>query len=284
MKGFLLSASLIAMRSTLVFLAFISLLASHLHAGISFEGETLDEWHGFKRHTFQVDGCKAWVVEPKKALPGNPWSWCMEFPDAFTQRCAAPQLLAAGFHHVHIVVGNTFGGPEAVKHFNAFHDFLTAHGLAKKAVLIGLSRGGMYAYRFASQRPEAVSVIYGDAPLCDLKTVHGAPGYGKGNPVEWANVMKAYGFKSDEEGLAYTGNPVDTLAPLAKAKVAIIHVIGDADDIVVPQNNSNLIEQRYRELGGNMQVIHKIGVGHHPHGLDDPKPVVDFILQHTKRP
>lgn len=252
-------------------------------AQLSFPGETIDEWQGFRRHTFQVDGCKAWVVEPKAALPGRPWSWCMEFPDAFVDRCAAPQLLAAGFHHVHIVVGNTFGSPEAVRHFNAFHDFLVAHGLAKKAVLIGLSRGGMYAYRFASQRPEGVAVIYGDAPLCDLKTVHGAPGYGKGNPKEWANVMKAYGFKDDAEGLAYAGNPVDTLAPLAKAGVAIIHVIGDADDIVVPGKNSNVIEQRYRELGGNMQVIHKIGVGHHPHGLADPKPVVDFILQHVAK-
>lgn len=273
MKPFFLLSALI--------LLFLSTAAC---AELSFPKETLDEWHGFKRHNFEVDGCEAWVVEPKKALPGNPWSWGMEFPDAFAERCAAPQLLEAGFHHVHIVVGNTFGGPEAVKHFNAFHDFLTAHGLAKKAVLIGLSRGGMYAYRFASQRPEGVSVIYGDAPLCDLKTVYGVRGYGKGSRGDWAIVKEAYGFKSDKEGLAYQGNPVDTLAPLAKAKVAIIHVIGDADDIVVPATNSNLIEQRYRELGGNMQVIHKIGVGHHPHGLDDPKPVVDFILQHTARP
>ena len=52
---------------------------------------------------------RAAADKPKTALPGRPWSWCMEFPDAFTERCAAPQLLAAGFHHVHIVVGNTFG-------------------------------------------------------------------------------------------------------------------------------------------------------------------------------
>ncbi len=30
------------------------------------------------------------------------------------------------------------------------------------------------------------------------------------------------------------------------------------------------------------QVIHKPGVGHHPHGLDDPKPVVDFIVKHAR--
>jgi len=272
------------MKPILTFLAFIALLGSHARAGVSFPGETIDEWHGFKRHNFMVDGYAAWVVEPMKALPGLPWSWCMEFPDAFTDRCAAPQLLAAGFHHVHIVVGNTFGSPEAVRHFNAFYDLLIAHGLAKKAALIGLSRGGLYAYRFASERPEGVAVIYGDAPLCDIRIVRGGDGFGKGNPGDWANIMKGYGFKSDAEALAYRGNPVDTLAPLAKAKVAIIHVIGDADDLVLPAKNSNVIEQRYRQFGGEIQVIHKPGVGHHPHGLDDPKPVVDFILKHASRP
>ena len=272
------------MKAILTVLFLFTSLASHLCAEVSFSDETVDQWHGFKRHTFQADGCKAWVVEPKTALPGNPWSWCMEFPDAFTDRCAAPQLLAAGFHHVHIVVGNTFGCPEAVKHFKAFHDLLVAHGLAPKAALIGLSRGGMYAYRFASQFPEDVAVIYGDAPLCDLKVVKGIPGYGKGSPVEWTNVMKAYGFKDDAEALAYGGNPVDTLAPLAKAKVAIIHVIGDADDVVLPEKNSDIIEQRYRLLGGEIQIVHKPGVGHHPHGLDDPAPVVDFILKNAPKP
>jgi hypothetical protein len=51
-----------------------------------FSGETIGEWRGFKQHKFEVDGCAAWVVEPKVALPGKPWSWCMEFPNAFTER------------------------------------------------------------------------------------------------------------------------------------------------------------------------------------------------------
>ena len=272
------------MKPIFTCLALFVFLCSHALAELSFPGETIDQWHGFQRHNFQVDGCAAWVVEPKTALPGLPWSWCMEFPDAFTERCAAPQLLAAGFHHVHIVVGNTFGSPAAVKHFNAFYDVLIAKGLAKKGALIGLSRGGMYAYRFASERPEAVAVIYGDAPACDIKIVLGGNGYGPGNKDEWATLMQAYGFKDEAEALAFRGNPVDTLAPLAKAKVAIIHVIGDADDVVLPAINSNVIEQRYRQLGGEIQVIHKPGVGHHPHGLDDPQPVVDFILKHASQP
>jgi hypothetical protein len=53
--------------------------------------------------------------------------------------------------------------------------------------------------------------------------------------------------------------------------------------VVLPAKNSDIIEQRYRQLGGEIQVIRKPGIGHHPHGLDDPKPVVDFILKHASQ-
>ena len=250
-------------------------------AHLVFPDETIDTWHGFKRHRFKIDGCAAWVVEPKTPRPGLPWSWCMEFPDAFTDRCAAPALLEKGFHHVHISVGNTFGSPDAVKHFNAFYEALTTRGLAKKAVLIGISRGGLYSYRFASEHPERVSVIYGDAAVCDFKSWPGGKGNGKGSTGDWSSLIKLYGFKDEAEALAYRGNPIDTLAPLAKAHVALIHVVGDADDVVPPAENTAIIETRYRALGGVVEVIHKPGIGHHPHGLDDPAPVVKFILDHT---
>jgi len=47
--------------------------------------------------------------------------------------------------------------------------------------------------------------------------------------------------------------------------------------------NTAIIEQRYKTLGGQIQVIHKTDVGHHPHSLKDPKPIVDFILKHSQQ-
>jgi pimeloyl-ACP methyl ester carboxylesterase len=261
------------------------LLPDNLAAGdpaLSFPGEQLDQWNGFTRHTFSCDGCTAWVVEPKQALPGNPWSWCMEFPDAFTPRCAAPMLLAKGFHHVHIAVGNTFGCPAAVAHFDAFYAALIAKGLAHKAALIGISRGGLYAYRWAAGDPARVAVIYGDAPVCDFKSWPAGKGAGSGSAGDWAALQKLYGFTSEAEALAYAGNPIDILPALAKAGVALIHVVGDADEVVPPAENTLIIAERYQKLGGTIQVIHKPGVGHHPHGLDDPTPVVEFILAHDR--
>lgn len=250
-------------------------------ATVAWPDETIDTWHGFKRHNFKVDGCQAWVVEPKEPLPGKPWSWCMEFPDVYTERCGAPALLAKGFYHAHITVGNTFGSPAAVKHFNAFYDAVHAKGLAPKVALMGISRGGLYAYRWAAENPGKVAVIYGDAPVCDFKSWPAGKGIGTGSKGDWAGLISSYQFKDEAEALAYPGNPIDTLKPLAKAGVPLIHVVGDADTDVPVAENTAIVEKRYRELGGEIQVIHRPGAGHHPHGLDDPTPVIDFIVRHA---
>ena len=244
-------------------------------------GEKVDSWHGFRRHNITVDGCAAWIVEPKQPAAGNPWTWCMEFPDAFTERTGVLQLLEKGFHHVHITVGNTHGCPAAVKHFDEFYKVLQTGGLAKKGTLIGISRGGLYCYNFAAEFPGRVNCIYGDAPVCDFKSWPGGKGKGKGSAVDWAALIKNYGFKDEAEALAYKKNPVDELAPIAAAKIALIHVVGDADDVVPFSENTGIIEQKYKDLGGCISVIHKPGVGHHPHGLDDPAAVVEFILKHS---
>ncbi len=145
-------------------------------------------------------------------------------------------------------------------------------------------KGGLYAYRWASENPDKVAVIYGDAPVCDFKSWPGGKGLGKGSPGDWSQLFECYGFKDEAEALAYRGNPIDVLEPLAQAGIALIHVVGDADDVVPVAENTAVVEARYRQLGGEIQVIHKPGVGHHPHGLDDPAPVVEFILTHAAHP
>jgi hypothetical protein len=52
---------------------------------------------------------------------------------------------------------------------------------------------------------------------------------------------------------------------------------------VPPADNTLVLAERYRALGGTIEVIHRPVVGHHPHGLDDPKPVLDFISAHQAR-
>ena len=239
-----------------------------------------DTWHGFRRLRFKVDGRNAWVVEPRTPAPGKPWTWCMEFPDAFTERTGVPALLEKGFHHLHLEVGNTFGSPPALRSFDAFYHVVTNAGLATRGNLVGISRGGLYAYNWAARAPGRVATIYGDAPVCDFKSWPGGKGKGKGSPPDWRKLVGDYGFADEAEALRYPANPVDNLRPLAAAGVALVHVVGDTDDVVPVAENTARVEARYKAMGGTVQVLHKPGVGHHPHGLDDPAPVVDFILRH----
>jgi hypothetical protein len=60
----------------------------------------------------------------------------------------------------------------------------------------------------------------------------------------------------------------------------MLHVVGDADDVVPVSENTALFEQKIKAAGGSIQVIHKPGIGHHPHSLANPQPIVDFILKY----
>ena len=241
-------------------------------------------WNGFDRYDFEFNGNPAILVLPQHALPGRPWAWRGEFFGAFPNADIA--LLGKGFHLAYLGVPNLFGSPEAVTQWNDFYQELTGkYGLAKKVALIGLSRGGLYCYNWAASNPEKVACIYADAPVCDFKSWPGGKlkniGKGDGSPAEWQNLLKAFHFQSDAEAIAYNKNPIDNLKPLADAHIPLLHVYGDADTAVPWDENTGVLAERYRKLGGSITLIPKPGIGHHPHGLEDPTPIVEFILKHA---
>jgi pimeloyl-ACP methyl ester carboxylesterase len=253
--------------------------ASLVHAADPWPG-TVSSWSGFEKHEFPVDGQTATVVLPIKAAAGNPWVWHGEF---FGHKPAPDiALLHLGFHVAYLSVPDMLGSPKAMAHWEVFHHELTSrHDLAQKPGLVGLSRGGLYVYNWATSHPDKVACIYGDAPVCDFKSWPGGRGTGPGSPRDWQLVLSSYGFKTEAEALAYRGNPVDQLAPLAKARIPLLHVFGDADEVVPWTENTGLIDERYRKLGGNITLIRKPGVKHHPHGLDDVSPIVGFFWKNA---
>lgn len=238
------------------------------------------EWNGYARHELTIAGKPVTVVAPKTAVAGRPWVWHGEF---FGHKPAPDiALLGKGFHIVSMKINDMLGSPEAVNLWNqCYAELTTNYALSKKPALVGLSRGGLYCYNWAIANPDKVSCIYGDAPVCDFKSWPGGKGKGKGSAPNWALVLKLWHFKDEAEALAYKGNPVDNLAPLAKNKVPLLHVFGDADDVVPWEENTGLIASRYQALGGNITLIRKPGVGHHPHGLDDSTPIIEFIVKNA---
>lgn len=235
-------------------------------------------WNGFERYDFTFNGTPAIVVVPKEPAAGRPWIWRTEFFDHRPEIDLG--LVKRGFYLVHLSVGNTFGCPSAMAKFEAFHEELTGrYGLAQRGVMEGLSRGGLYAYNFAARRPDAVAAIIGDNPVCDFKSWPGGKGKGPGSAGDWKKLLGDYGFKDEAEALAWKKNPVDNLEPLARAGIPLLHVCGDADEVVPYPENTVILFERYKKLGGRTKLILKPGLKHHPHGLDDPTPAVDWVLE-----
>jgi pimeloyl-ACP methyl ester carboxylesterase len=73
-------------------------------------------------------------------------------------------------------------------------------------------------------------------------------------------------------------NPIDNLAPLAKAGVRILHIHGDRDELVPLAANSTELARRYRELGGTAEIVVIEGLGHGGRQLYESQPLARFLL------
>ncbi|HMQ23093.1 MAG TPA: prolyl oligopeptidase family serine peptidase, partial [Planctomycetota bacterium] len=244
-------------------------------------GKTRD-WNGFVRHDFRVDGRACYVVKPEHPAPGRPWVWRARFPEY--HKDADLLLLERGFHIAFVDTNGMLGSPRAMQHWDAFYDFVTRKGLAKRVALHGVSRGGLFVYAFAARHPSKVACIYADTPVCSLKSWPGGKGRGRGDAATWQALLDEYGF-TEQEALAYDRNPVDTLAPLAQAEIPILHIVSLNDAVVPPDENSFVVVERYRELGGTIDVI-EVQQGteaSHGHHFDHPDVlrVADFIERHA---
>ncbi len=237
------------------------------------------DYYGFRCHDFRFEGHEAKIVFPEKAESQRHWIWRARFWGHEPQTEIA--LLKKGFHVVYIDAAEYRGNSEAVSLWNRFYDYLTRnYQLNKKAVLEGMSRGGLFVYNWGSANPEKVACIYTDAPVCDFRSWPGGKGKGTGSKEEWEAFLVAYNL-TEETVNDFKGMPVYNCIELAKAGVPVLHVCGATDDVVPVDENTYVLEKNVREAGGNIKIILKEGIGHHPHSLKDPSPIVRFILSNT---
>jgi pimeloyl-ACP methyl ester carboxylesterase len=237
-------------------------------------------WNGFEIIEFKFDGVDAKIVFPNQSNKAKNWIWRTQFWGHEPQTDIA--LLNKGFHLVYVDVVDLYGNKVAVKRLNAFYTFLIKNfGLNKKTVLEGMSRGGLDAYNWASENTDKVFCIYADAPVCDIKSWPGGLGKGEGSKNDWLKCLQAYGL-TELTVKEFKDIPINTCVKLAKAKIPLISVCGDADTVVPIDENTYKLAAVYKEAGGEIELIIKKGIGHHPHSLKDPMPIVDFILKNTR--
>jgi len=228
---------------------------------------------------FKFKGRNAIVVIPKNTNDKHLWVWRARFWGHEPQTDLA--LLEKGFHVVYVDVADLFGSKKAQRVWNKFYRRVTKkYKLHPKAVLEGFSRGGLMVYNWASKNTEKVVCIYADAPVCDIKSWPGGLYSDIGSPEDWAICLKVYGLNT-RSVLDFDDIPINNSIKVAKANIPVIHVYGEADKLVPYTENTAVLAKNFKKAGGTIKLIGKPGVGHHPHSLEDPKPIVDFILEHT---
>jgi hypothetical protein len=226
---------------------------------LAFTGEKTD-WHGFARYDFIMDEAtfaitpikapegekysvgapakgqrRCIVVLPVKAAAGNPWSWQGCYWDHEPQ--TEVELLKRGFYIAFIT-------PDPGKQWDAWYNYLTEkYGFSKKPAFVGMSKGGVNEYDWATVNPDKVSCIYADNPA-----------------IREDAFMK--------------------LGELAKNDVPLLNVCGTSDFLL--ERITLPIEKRYQELGGRITVMIKEGTAHHPHSIKNPKLIADWMERNMK--
>ncbi len=214
-----------------------------------------------------VAGRDAYLLRPKGPVDNaRRWIWIAPFwlgigndKGTVEHRFYVERALAKGFHVAGIDVGTSCGSPASAKVNQAFYERLTSEfALNRKARLIGQSNGGLIAYAWAFRHPESVDRIFGIYPATDFRTW---PGLDK--VITYPPAGLGYDLTLDQlTRRAAEFNPIDNLAPLAKARVKILHVHGDQDTVVPAGPNSETLLARYKTLGGQADLITVPGIGH----------------------
>lgn len=238
-------------------------------------------FYGYKGFIFNNKGVEYYIVRPHQVAKGNPWIWRARFWGHEAQTDLS--LLERGFYLTYCDVADMYGSPAAVNRWNQFYKLATKAGLNKKVALECMSRGGLIAYNWAVKNLNKVACIYADAPVMDFKSWPMGKGDSKQSEHEVKQLLTAYNFSSIDEALTWQRNPIDHVSKLAKASIPMLHVVGDDDHIVPIKENTTVFAKKLAQKGHKLEIIHKPGVGHHPHSLNNPEKIVNFILRNTNQ-
>jgi len=235
-------------------------------------------WNGYDCEEFFFEDHKAVVVFPKEGTENGSIVMKMVYWGAFPK--TEIELLEKGFHLCYVDRDNRWGtDPDLDRKARFFRFVQNRYQLNGQCVAVGMSCGGLFAIKLAAKYPELIRCIYLDAPVVNYMSC--PCGFGVGNPLAETNeeILKALGMKSISELLSYREMPLDKLEELVKHRIPVIMVAGDSDSTVPYCENGALLERAYRNAGIDIEVYIKPDCGHHPHGLEDPTPVVEFMLR-----
>jgi pimeloyl-ACP methyl ester carboxylesterase len=231
-----------------------------------------------------IEGRKAFLIRPTKLVdPARRWIWVapgyLALPNergVVEHRMYVDRFLGAGLHVAGIDVGVTCGSPRGAEVYQKFYAYLTANEkLSRRARMLGQSNGGLISYAWAFRHPELVDRIGGIYPATDFRTW---PGLQK--TLEYPEPALAFGLSlNDLTHRVAEFNPIDNLAPLAKAGVKIFHIHGDQDFVVPCRANSQDLVEKYERLGGDARLEIIPGLGHGGKPFYSSESLAKFLIE-----
>ncbi|MBR5543566.1 MAG: alpha/beta hydrolase [Oscillospiraceae bacterium] len=236
----------------------------------------MEMWNGFRFEKTTFEDRELWAVYPDK--PNGRWLLKTEYFGAFPN--AEIELVKQGYHLFHISNKTRWHEWDDTDARARFAEFVhKEYGLAKKCVIVGMSCGGMQGIYFAAKYPQYVSCLYLDAPVVNLLSCPA----GMGRATSWLMKEFVKMKKMDVIDLmGYREHPLDFVPQLVKNNIPTLLIAGDADFIVPYDENGKYVNDAYVKAGATIETIIKPDCGHHPHGLEDPTPIIEFVKKYDK--
>lgn len=236
------------------------------------------EWNGFKLEEFIFSERCAKIVYPDGNFNGK-LMVKTEYWDAFPD--FEIEMVKRGYALCNIEHETRWAPDEEIHIMADFIKFVTGKiGADEKCILVGMSCGGLQAARLGQMYPEMVSAIYLDAPVLNILSMAGL-GDCDCSDEFWRELVCTYGF-SKSTVVNFRNSPIDHMQVLIDNDIPIIMLYGNNDSVVVYTENGKVLEDFYKEKGGRIKVICKSMCGHHPHGLSDSTPIIEFIEKYGK--
>lgn len=212
---------------------------------LSWAGGPVCYYPGKRENLTKEDGYREVLLNAVNPKADRPIPWILQAarPNADIRAINTP-FITNGVAIVLVDAMKLYGSPDAVTKLDAlYEDLTTKRGFATRTTILTRDTNALLAYRWAIANPDKVNGIAALNPTVDLAA------------VDATKLAAAYGLNAPQLAEQLDSlNPLNGLAPLAKAGIEIFHIHAESDSRSPIERNSEALQAKYRALNGKAEL------------------------------